>query len=202
VNPDSPPFKRFLLPILAFAVLVGAGVALVWWSKQVRVGAQRQLAVASAARAENTQRLLRIADEEREVKEKIAVYRRLKELGILGRERRLEWADAIKRIRAERGLIDLRYRVMPQKPLVSVPAKPGSVDFFASTMNVHLALLHEEDLLGFLTALRASGNAYYSVRDCRLSRTGVPATAPNLAARVSADCDIDLITVIDQGAKS
>lgn len=202
MNPDAPDFKRLLLPILAFALLVGAGVALIWWSKQVLVGAQRQLAVASAARAQNTQRLLRIADEEREVKEKIAVYRQLKELGVLGRERRLEWADAIKRIRAERGLIDLRYRVEPQRLLISVPGKPSTVDFYASSMRVHLALLHEEDLFGFLTALRASGNAYYAVRDCTLSPTGVPPAAPNLAARVNADCDIDLITVVDQGAKS
>jgi len=202
MNPTTPEIKRLVLPILAFALLVGAGVALIWWSQQVLVGAKRQLAVVSAERAQNTQRLLRIADEEREVKEKIAVYHRLKDLGILGRERRLEWADAIKRIRAQRGLIDLRYRVEPQKSLASVPGKPGTIDFYASTMKVNLALLHEEDLFGFLTDLRNSGNAYYAVKRCTLGRTGVPATAANLAARVSADCEIDLITIVDQGAKS
>jgi len=123
-------------------------------------------------------------------------------LGILGREHRLEWADAIKRIRAQRGLIDLRYRVAPQRSLVSVPGKPGTIDFYASTMTVNLALLHEEDLFGFLNDLRASGNAYYAVRSCTLSRTGVPPTAASLAARVNATCDIDLITIVDQGAKS
>jgi len=202
MNPTSQEFKRLVLPILAFALLIGAGVALIWWSQQVLVGSKRQLAVVSAERAQNSQRLLRIADEEREVKEKIAVYRRLKDLGILGRERRLEWADAIKRIRSQRDLIDLRYRVEPRKPLVSVPGKPGSVDFYASTMRLDLALLHEEDLFGFLTDLRNSGNAYYAIKRCGLSRTGVPPSAANLAARVRANCDIDLITIIDQGAKS
>jgi hypothetical protein len=202
MNPSSPDIKRLLLPILAFVLLVGSGAALIWWSKQILAGDQRQLAAASAQRAQNTERLLRIADEEREVKEKIAVYRQLKNLGILGREHRLEWADAIKRIRAQRGLIDLRYRVNPQKPLASVAGKPGTVDFYSSTMKVQLALLHEEDLFAFLNDLRASGNAYYSVRECVLSRTGVPPTAPNLAARINAVCDIDLITVVDQGAKS
>jgi len=202
VNPTSPELKRLVIPILAFIVLVGSGVALIWWSKQVLLVEQGQLAAVSAERAQNSERLLRIADEEREVKEKIAVYRQLTNLGVLGRERRLEWADAIKRIRADRGLIDLRYRVEPQKPLASIPAKPGTVDFYSSSMKVRLALLHEEDLFGFLNDLRASGNAYYAVRDCTLSRTGVPPTAPNLAARVSAECDIDLITVVDQGAKS
>lgn len=202
MNPTSQEFKRLVLPIVAFVLLVGAGAALIWWSQQVLVGAKRQLAVVGAERAQNTERLLRIADEEREVKEKIAVYRRLKDLGILGRERRLEWADAIKRIRSQRDLIDLRYRVAPQKPLISVPGKPGTVDFYASTMRVNLALLHEEDLFGFLTDLRNSGNAYYAIKRCALSRTGVPPSAANLAARVRADCDIDLITIIDQGAKS
>lgn len=202
MNPTSQDFKRLVLPILAFALLIGAGVALIWWSQQVLVASKRQLAVVSAERAQNTQRLLRIADEEREVKEKIAVYRRLKDLGILGRERRLEWADAIKRIRSQRDLIDLRYRVEPQRPLVSVQGNPGTVDFYASTMRLNLALLHEEDLFGFLTDLRNSGNAYYAIKRCALSRTGVPPTAANLAARVRANCDIDLITIIDQGAKS
>ena len=159
MNATSQEFKPLLLPILAFVLLVGAGIALIWWSKQILVGANRQLAAVSAERAQNTERLLRIADEEREVKEKIAVYRRLKDLGILGRERRLEWADAIKRIRSQRGLIDLRYRVEPQRALVSVPGNPGTIDFYASTMKVNLALLHEEDLFGFLNDLRSSGNA-------------------------------------------
>jgi len=202
MNPSSQALKPLVLPMLAFVLLVGAGAALIWWSKQILVGANRQLAAVSAERAQNTERLLRIADEEREVKEKLAVYRRLKGLGILGRERRLEWADAIKRIRSQRGLIDLRYRVQPQKPLVSVAGKPGSIDFYASTMKVNLSLLHEEDLFGFFDDLRASGNAYYAVKRCTLSRTGVPPTATNLAARLRAECDIDLITIVDQGAKS
>jgi len=202
MNTTSPEFKRLVLPIAAFVLLVGAGVALILWSHQVLVGAKRQLSIVSAERAKNSERLLRIADEEREVKEKIAVYRQLAALGILGREHRLEWADAIKRIRAQRGLIDLRYRVAPQRSLVSVPGKPGTIDFYASTMTVNLALLHEEDLFGFLNDLRASGNAYYAVRSCTLSRTGVPPTAASLAARVNATCDIDLITIVDQGANS
>ena len=104
--------------------------------------------------------------------EKLDVYQRLKQLNILGEERRLEWADAITRIRTQRELLDLRYRVDRQRLLASVPGKPANVDFFASTMRVELALLHEEDLLRFLADLRDSGNAYYAVRNCALTRTG------------------------------
>jgi len=202
MNFTADELKRLLLPILAFAVLVGAGVALILWSQGVLERDRQRVAFVRAERAQNVEKLMRIADEEREVNEKLAVYRRLLDLGIIGTERRLEWADAIKRIRTQRGLIDLRYRVEPQQQIASLPGKPGSVDFYASTMTVNLALLHEEDLLGFFADLRASGNAYYAVRRCGFTRTGVSPTAPNLAARLNVDCDIDLITIVDQGAKS
>jgi hypothetical protein len=50
--------------------------------------------------------------------------------------------------------------------------------------------------------LRASGNAYYSVKSCSLARTGgQPTASAALSPRLRADCHIDLITVIDRAAK-
>jgi len=68
-------------------------------------------------------------------------------------------------------------------------------------MKVELALLHEEDLLRFLSDLRQSGNAFYAVRKCALSRTGQAVTGTTMTPRLRGDCDIDLITVIDRAAK-
>ncbi|HXM82624.1 MAG TPA: hypothetical protein VN929_11955 [Burkholderiales bacterium] len=194
-------FRKLLLPSLAALALVAAGAGLVWAAQQSVRSAQVQLAAAEADRQQNTERLTRIAEEEREVKEKLDVYQQLKQLNILGEEHRLEWADAITRIRNQRELLDLRYRVDRQKLLTSVPGKPANVDFYASTMKVDLALLHEEDLLRFLADLRASGNAYYSVKHCSVLRTGQAATGASIVPRLRADCEIDLVTILDRAAK-
>jgi hypothetical protein len=69
-------------------------------------------------------------------------------------------------------------------------------------MQVNMALLHEEDLLRFLSDLRASGNAYYSVKKCVVTRSGQAATGTTVTPRLRADCSIDLITILDRGAKS
>jgi hypothetical protein len=193
---------KLALPAIAALLVLLAGAALIWFVGQSRHAAQQELNAAQADRAQNGQRLARIAEEEREVKEKLEVYRNLKHLNIVGEERRLEWADAISRIRAQRELLDLRYRVERQKLLVSLPGNPGNVDFYASTMRVDLALLHEEDLFRFLGDLRNSGNAYYSVKRCAVTRTGQAASAgTTIAPRLRADCDIDLITLLDGAAK-
>ena len=193
--------KRLAVPLLIALVLLGAGAALVQSAGTSLAAAQRSLAAAQAERRESTERLARIAEEEREVKQKLDVYQRLRQLNILGEEQRLEWADAITRIRTQRELLDLRYRVERQQLLYSAVGKPANIDFFASTMKVDLALLHEEDLLRFLADLRDSGNAYYAVRRCAIQRTGQAATGTTMTPRLRADCDIDLITIVDRAAK-
>lgn len=199
---SAQELRQLALPLLGCLLLVGAGAALVAWSQERQVAEARALAAVRAERAQASQRLMRIAEEEKEVKEKLQVYRQLQDLGILGAERRLEWADAMTRIRTQLELPDLRYRVERQRLLNSVAGKPAAVDFYASTMRVELALLHEGDLFGFLEDLRASGNAYYAVRRCSLTRADQFAAAARLAPRLRAECEIDLITIVDRGAKT
>ena len=189
------------LPVLAALLLLGAGGGMIWGADAALKAAQRQAAAAQRERQLSTERLARIAEDEREVKEKINVYQRLTALNIIGEERRLEWADAIARIRAQRELLDVRYRVERQRLLLSAPGKPGNIDFYASAMRVELQLLHEEDLLRFLNDLRNTGNAYYSVKSCTLNRIAQPATGTTISPRLRADCEIDLVTMIDRASK-
>jgi hypothetical protein len=193
--------KRLALPLLVAAALLAVGAGIIYSGGEGLRTAQAQLGVAQSERRQNAERLARIAEEEREVNQKMDVYKQLKALNILGEERRLEWADAINRIRVQRELLDVRYRVERQKLLNSAPGKPASVDFFASTMRLELQLLHEEDLLRFLADLRASGNAYYAVKKCAITRTGQAVGGTTMTPRLQASCDIDLITIVDRAAK-
>jgi hypothetical protein len=202
MNFSSEELKKLAVPIALLLALLAAGAGLIYWMQQEQRAAEQQLAAARTERAQARERLTRIADEEKEVKDKLEVYRRLKSLHILGEEQRLEWADAMTRIRTSRELLDLRYTVDRQRALVSVPGKPANVDFFASTMKVDIALLHEGDLLAFLRDLRESANAYYSIKRCVITRTGIAATGLSIVPRLRADCDIDLITILDRAAKA
>ena len=201
MNLTRDDWKKLALPAAICLALLATGAALIWGAGRSQGSARLLLAAAQKDRAEKSERLARIAEEEREVREKLQVYEQLQRLNILGEERLLEWADAINRIRADRELLDLKYKVDRQKLLVSLPGKPGTVDVFASPMEVQLALLHEEDLVRFLSDLRASGNAYYSVKRCDITRTGQAATGTGLTPRLRAECNIDLITIQDGGAK-
>ena len=196
--------RKLALPALLAIAVTGLGAGLIWFAQNTLTAEIAGYAAAKNERTLARDKLARISQEEREVKEKVEVYRRLRELNILGKERRLEWIDTIQRIRTGREMLDVRYRIDPQKLLVSLPGKPGNVDFNVSAMKVELALLHEGDLLGFLADLRNAGNAYVSVRQCIVQKAAnsPPPGSPSLAPRLRAECQIDLITVIDAGAKT
>jgi len=201
VSVSGAELKRIAPAIALLVVLVAVGAAMIWYADRSLKTAQTLLVGARTERNENQEKLSKIAEEERDVKEKLEVYRRLKVAHVLGEERRLEWADTVSKIRKDRELLDVRYRVEPQRTIVSLPGKAAPVDFYSSTMNVTLALLHEGDLFAFLDDLRASGNAYYAVQRCGLVRTGQSAAMTTLAPRVQAECNIDLITIMDRAAK-
>jgi hypothetical protein len=202
MNFSSAELRKLGPALVILLALLVAGAGLIFWAQQELRAAEQQLAAARSERAQAREKLTRIAEEEKEVNDKLAVYRRLKELHILGEEQRLEWADAMARIRTGRELLDLRYIVERQRVLMSAPGKPANVDFHASTMKVDIALLHEGDLLAFLRDLRESGNAYYAVKRCQITRTGSAATGLSIVPRLRADCDIDLITILDRAAKA
>ncbi len=205
MNFTGADLRKLIIPVVLALILGGAGAASIWYVNGELLRSNARFAAVKAERLQARDRLARISEEEREVQERIEVYRRLRDLHIIGKERRLDWADSIQRIRLSREMLDVRYRIEPQKVLVSIPAKAGKVDFHVSTMKVDLALLHEGDLLGFLDDLRNAGNAYVSVRRCAINRSGSgtpPPGASVLTPRLRAECQIDLITVLDGGAKT
>lgn len=202
MNLTAQELKKFAVPLLLLVALLGAGAGLILWTQGEEKAAESQLAAARAERAQASERLTRIAEEEKEVNDKLAVYRKLQSLHILGEEQRLEWADAMTRIRTTSELLDVRYLVDRQRLLINIAGKPAGVEFYASTMKVDIALLHEGDLLTFLRELRNSGNAYYSVRRCSITRTGIAPTGTSIVPRLRAECEVDLITIMDRAAKT
>ena len=188
--------RELRFSVAAFLLLVVAGIALVWAARHGLAQEHRKLGAAQAERRQTAERLTRLAHEEREARDHVELYQTLKELRIVGPERRLDWVETLARIRTERDLADVRYQVERQKLLKTLTGNPA-LALLSSSMSVELALLHEGDLLRFLADLRASGNAYYSVRQCAITRLAELLPAQSSAPRLRGACQIDLITLAE-----
>ena len=184
------------------AALVAVGAAAVLMTHQVLEGARRDQTAAATERESAQNKLARATDEEREIREKLVDYRKLRERGLIGEEQRLDWVERIGQIKAARRLFDVRYSIEPQRP-ADYPgiAGAGDVEFLVSPMKLDMTLLHEEDLLRFIADLRTGMRSHVVVRSCTVQRLDNASTERGIAPRLRGECTIDLVTIRDRKAK-
>src|SRR5690606_6993192 len=144
--------------------------------------------LAAANSREATQRLLR---EEQTIRAQISAYQALVAHGIVGPERRLDWVELMRSVQHERRLLGLEYEIQPRQPWPGMPAATGGHAFMYSAVKVQIPLLHEEDLLRFLSDVHASAAAFPRLRSCRLQRIPARPDESNLAPHIHAECQMD-----------
>ncbi|MCK9285815.1 MAG: hypothetical protein M0P39_16215 [Rhodocyclaceae bacterium] len=184
---------RWNLVLLALMLSIG-GVMLSFAIREEKTALQTQRRI-EAARSEIRNKLARAQEEEQELRDKIAQYNRLQAKGIIGQEHRLEWVEALRAIKLERRLIDLQYELAPQKPFDATPGSVAEFEFMNSPLKMQMLLLHEGDLLHFISDIRAKPQAYTRVRRCSIQRATVSTRESGPTPQLRADCEIDWITI-------
>jgi len=198
MNISRADFKRLRLPIAVAAVLLVLGAA-------CAIGSEYRLREATTAQEATRQsrvaaqaRVSKFSEEERELRENLVYYERMRERGIVAEQSRLDWIESIAKIKADRKLFEIRYSFDAQKQL----DYPGIVatsaaDFVVSKLKINMLLLHEGDLLNFLADLQGALKAHVSVRHCSVSRIdrGASPIATSLQPRLQAECEVDLVSV-------
>lgn len=187
--------NRLRLPIAGIIVLAFVGAACAITADRYLQETKQQEAAASAQRVEVQARLASANEEEREIRANLQQYQALAARGVVGEEKRLDWVDTVTAIKNERRLFNINYSIEPEREL-DYPGftQGGSVKFLASRVKMTIQLLHEEDLLNFISDLARRGKPYLSVRSCDVQRESLGG-GTTLSPRLQASCAFDLITI-------
>ena len=190
-------FKHLRLPLAAATVLIVMGIACLAVSESWLIDARKARDVSKNSSAQAQKRLDQVSEEEREIKENMLWYARMASRGMVDLENRLDLIDSIAKIKSARKLFEIRYNIEPQRPLVYPGMTPaGAVDLVGSRMKLEMQLLHEEDLLRFLSDLNAAALSHVSVRHCTLNRIERgPGQALAAVPRLTSSCEVDLVVV-------
>ncbi|MDR2788164.1 MAG: hypothetical protein LBD06_07365 [Candidatus Accumulibacter sp.] len=181
--------------LLAVALMLVSGGLAILSSRDRIVTARAAFSAARAERNEIDGKLRRMRGEEHEIRWKATLFKRLEERGVVGEERRLEWAELLEDIRDQYRLIEVRYEFAPPRALGGDQA--GRFGPHASAMRLRAPLLHEEDLIRLLDELRRRARALIRVRYCDVTRRKGVDDA--LQGSLRADCLIDWITLREAG---
>lgn len=196
---DAKDFKRLQWAI-AFLVLMGAvGGGSVWTALQMKKSSDKALKEATVARADIQTKLARARDEQAELRDKIDRYKALQERGYIGPEQRLDWIEAIARIKVARRIFSLDYEFTPQRPVESaiLPGGPsaGGLQFMSSQMRLQAQLLHEAELISLIEDIRNAVRALIQIRSCTIQRLPSSATERSNSAQIKAECTLEWITL-------
>ena len=197
MNVSRDDLKRLRVP-LALAVLLSAlGVACLTISGYYLDEAKSAREASRLARVGIQERMAKVSEEEREIRENLVHFEQMRQHGMMGEQNRIDWIESIARIKNSRKLFEIRYNIEAQRSL-DYPGvvATGAADFVVSRMRLNMLLLHEGDLLNFLADLQAAGKGHVSVRRCTVTRIerGVP-SATALQPRLRAECQVDLVSV-------
>lgn len=173
--------------VVALAAVGGSG----WHLRRAHLEEAAALLERDGARS----RLAHAETEKEEIRQYQPQFIELRRHGLVGLERRLDWVEAIRQIQERRRLLPLTYEIDVQQPYRLETALPtGDYSLLGSRMTLHMDLLHELDLLNFLSDLRLNGT--FAVQECVIRRTGGAAPAPGiLAPTLNADCTLNWLTL-------
>jgi len=194
---EKQDFRQLRWPLAVAVAFALAGAGALLYSEQHLEDIRKEAAAAKTSRAAAVDRVAKAAEEEREIRNDLVFYQRMVDAGLVGSRNRLDLIEKIATIKAQRKLFEIKYNIDAQKPLDYPGITPtGALDFVTSRMQLDIMLLHEEDLSNFLNDLRASGQSHVSVRQCTLARQD-RAGSPVLTPTLQAQCQIDLITLVE-----
>lgn len=196
---DVEDLKRLQWAIAFLVLMAAIGGGSVWTTLKMKASAEKGVREATAARKDIQARLSRAREEEQELRTKITRFQTLQAQGYIGPERRLDWIEAIARLKSASRIFKADYEFAPQRPvdgsILPGGASAGGFEVMSSQMRLHLNLLHEGELLNFIAELRKSVQAMIQVRSCSIERIPASSGDRGVNAQLKADCILEWITL-------
>jgi hypothetical protein len=159
-------------------------------AQQERQAAQKQLTEARA-------QLSATENDQENMATYALEYNALLAQKIIGNEQRLDWMEGLEKIRQQGQVLDFKYTIAPQQAYVpNPPVDAGNFQLSRSDMSMQIDLLHEEQLIRLLAAMRAQMNGWFMLDGCTLARTDIA----NVNSPLKAECSGGWFTMKNKNA--
>lgn len=190
---DFAPLK---IPLVALAISIAAGIALVQFSSAMRVQAEAQNRRESVALQEARSRYHRSGEEREMILRHLPAYRQLEEQGLVGTEQRINWLEGLRNANSQAGLFGVTYQLQAQKQFSLLgEGNPIAQHVHHSQMKLSFGLVHEGDLMRFFRALAAQKVGVFVLTGCALDRAGRADAPVPRQANLNAQCELSWLTV-------
>ncbi len=182
--------------LLLFLLCLLCGAAMIWLSLTFLQHTQSALEQARLLLAASRNRLEIVQDESARLPVYSARYSELSSQKILSGENRLDLLESLERAGKHHKLRSLRYNITPQEAYLHAGSGKQGMNSRISKLNLQAELIHEVQLLDFLSTLRAESNGLFVVTGCTLEPNTPSGPLPeNNLYPLHAECNGGWITM-------
>lgn len=184
------------LSIITFAICLVVGSSLIYSSYYFSNKLELELNQNKSLFQSVSRRYLDVDQEEKLLQEYFPQFVGLYNRGIIGREKRLNWIEALRQSGEKINLPSLRYSINSQEEFVpEFPINYAGYAIYSSSMQLNLGLLHEGDLFELFSFIDKNAEGFYTVSECSLSRAGSEIVFDKKVANISAACQLEWMTL-------
>ena len=143
-----------------------------------------------------SRRYLDIDQEEKLLLDYYPRFVKLYNQGVIGRERRLDWIEALRQSGETVDVPKLSYAIESQNEFVpAYTVNYGGYKLYSTRMELQLGLLHEGDMFSLLSQLNNSAKGMYTVSQCSFKRKGNQIRFEKDFVNIDTACTLQWITI-------
>ena len=192
---NASELRALQTPLIALLLVVGISAGLIYQLDRLLTSTKREFAQQQNQLREARTRLQKSGDEKELIVRYLPNYQYLQRIGFVGDEQRLNWLEGLRLSNQQAQLFGVQYQIGSQQPYAYADElDAGQLALHQSVMKLDFQLLHEGDLMKFLTMLGKQGAGFFAVNQCKIDRSSTGGSIrfqPNL--RVT--CDMSWITL-------
>ena len=194
-------WKGLGLAFVPFVLAFGVSAGMIGSAYHYRSTEQARLDESGHQLREFRGRFRFIDDEERLIEDLLPRFRALEAHGVIGSEARLDWVETLRAASRRLALPELRYALSTQERLpADLSAGPIAFGVYRSLMELHLGLLHEDDLLRLLNLMERESQGLFSASSCQIRRAGTHFVELPSAVNLRAVCVLEWFSLREPGA--
>lgn len=183
---------RITLCVLFLVTLFCAGA--IYYSQFLVTNAHQELTKQQEQLQSARLRVQRSGEEKALIAQYVEQYRLLQKNGFIGDEQRINWVDALRIANERTDLFGIKYEISVQQNFPNAATlNPGKLILRQSMMKIEFSLLHEMDLLRFLSELKSQNVGLFHLGQCQLRRIDIK-TSLRFQPNISAICQLAWIT--------
>lgn len=189
------PLLILLLGLTSGALFVGGAYAYLQYQKRSDANSRRNFQEAQT-------RLSNASKEAEDLRASFDTYQSLLARGVLKPESRLDWIEALNRLKDKHRVMTMDYE-MPAQRVTILPGNAAypSIDLLGSRVKLKLGTLHEGDAIAFLSDVAQLPDGFHPFERCSMKLLPVQQGLA-LAPRVETECTLEWLTIRDKRAEA